>query len=696
MIIQKCYRYNQANTFIFFNNNLAGGVKVKYLKYFILLLFIAACVPGPYAESFKNATSLIEQNSYERAYVILKDICTKEPNNEQFCGTLQKVKDKLFARGMANVNSKFETLKGASPIIPIPALADLEKDVNDLREYRDPSTEINGFLGKIQTERGLTQDKIDKSLSEVEARFGEKKYREMFEIIMGIKMLDPPSISQTASKYSEAIMNDLYPQITESIKNDDWKKARESLELALLINPDYKDVRTLINEAREKDTAQYFIDKAEEAKAARKFQEALDYYEKAAAYPETKDQVAGLLQRAKIEFINYWFVLGTESMDQDLYSKAFDYFHKALSNLKTMPLPARQSISIPAEELNRFYGELFNRAQASDEGGHPGAAYLYYRLIYKLSPGYPDLKKNMQAIEDKLTKRAVKSLAVMPFQSPKDSPDIGSVFTSSIILNLHQELSNDIKIIEREAVDALLKEYEITVASGSSDKDIAGLQISATNYLLLGEVLTSGVETTVQDANNTARVKVGSRDVANPEYEQWARMYGERFRKGEDVPGPPPRMIAEDVFENISYKTKYYKKIAYLTISYRIVDTSRGKIIHTSVVETNKEVKDESNEGVQIGEFKLPLKLAKLPSDIEMSKLVQKDVLDKVMTEIKGIFINSENKFLAEAEQLEKEENISDSIERYSDAIMIMKKKDLKYENIEERLYKYLDVVSSY
>ena len=106
-----------------------------------------------------------------------------------------------------------------------------------------------------------------------------------------------------------------------------------------------------------------------------------------------------------------------------------------------------------------------------------------------------------------------------------------------------------------------------------------------------------------------------------------------------------------------------------------------------------KEAIDESSEGVEIGDFKIPFKVAQLPTDAELLKKAQNEAIAKIRDETKEIFKDSEGKYLKQAKDLEKDNNIVDSIEKYVDAIMIMKRKKLPSDDLEQRIMKYVDAI---
>ena len=55
---------------------------------------------------------------------------------------------------------------------------------------------------------------------------------------------------------------------------------------------------------------------------------------------------------------------------------------------------------------------------------------------------------------------------MIPFRGPTYNPDAGKTMTSHTLHFLYKELSNDIRILERTATEALLKESEVKALQG--------------------------------------------------------------------------------------------------------------------------------------------------------------------------------------------------------------------------------------
>ncbi len=307
------------------------------------------------------------------------------------------------------------------------------------------------------------------------------------------------------------------------------------------------------------------------------------------------------------------------------------------------------------------------------DNGTYGQAYLYLKMLHDLVPSYHGLRAVKKDVEDKVLGRALKSIAVIPFKSPVSEPELGLQVTSNIMQILQNTLSDDVKIIERGALEILLREYELAVA-GSTEEQTSNdsFRIKSADFLLMGEVLDSRTETNIQNSKKKkVRVKVGENQIRNIEWEDWAREAEALRKNNRPVPPAPAKYLMKPVYEFAEYDVAFHEKVSYLSISYRVVETSQGRVTYSNTVRAQKEERDEATSGIDIGTYQVKMKAAKLPTDIEMSNSVRKETIDKISNEVMERFRNQDEKYLAEAVKLESSNNIQAAVEMYVNSILL-------------------------
>ncbi|MDH4101710.1 MAG: hypothetical protein OEV28_14190, partial [Nitrospirota bacterium] len=369
--------------------------------------------------------------------------------------------------------------------------------------------------------------------------------------------------------------------------------------------------------------------------------------------------------------------------------QAYLMFMKADGYYRDVPFKDQLLVQKPTKVINQFVDALNASVTKEDEKGNFGLAYQLLKIIAEVEPHFPGIKNRLAVATDKLAQRAIKGLAVIPFKSPSYSPEAGKIFSSNIMFYLHKNLRPDIKVVEREAIETIIKESELKHAGDDSGGNGA-LNISGVDYFLLGDVLDYKIETSNRDVQKSVRAQTRTERVRNPDYDSWLVT---KERLGDKAPAAPPMSVDKPVIEEIRYKITYYKKVAMADISYKVVDI-KGKIINANVIKFKEEASDEGTDGIDAGDFKVPVRFADVPSDIELMGRVQVQAIDKIGEELKAMLGNPEKRYFNEAARLEKDGNIRESIERYSDAEIIYSKKGLDANEITLKYGKLLDSIT--
>jgi 3-methyladenine DNA glycosylase/8-oxoguanine DNA glycosylase len=113
-------------------------------------------------------------------------------------------------------------------------------------------------------------------------------------------------------------------------------------------------------------------------------------------------------------------------------------------------------------------------------------------------------------------------------------------------------------------------------------------------------------------------------------------------------------------------------------------------------VRAQKEARDEATSGIDLGSYKVDMKAANLPTDIELSNDVRTETIDKISSQVKELFKDQDEKYLGEAERLESSNNLKEAVEMYVNAILLKDKKGKDVTELKDKAGKYLDVLSIY
>ena len=371
------------------------------------------------------------------------------------------------------------------------------------------------------------------------------------------------------------------------------------------------------------------------------------------------DAIKGKLAPTSQKMADYFTALADDSVKSpENLSQSFRWYSQAkeVNAILGVPAAAPSSYATLGDQLYGRYGALDGEGESA-----AGLAYLY--AIKTFQPNRSGLRKTLSAQETKVRELAVKRLSTTDFQSPYKDQDYGDVISSFITQYLFEHVPHDVRIVEREQYEAILRERSL------SGDDSA---LSSVNLLVSGSVLESKVESKEAKNKKMMRVEVGKETIPNPNYISWLEM-SSKDRKTVEKPSETMDVAK---FENISVGVTRHRKTGIFSVSYRLVEASTGRVIFPDSVTVNSEYEDESSEGVEMGEFVIPFKLADLPSDVEILDGLAKEIAAKIGEKLVDELKDQELKYLSAAEEAKADNDCAGEVTSLGNALMIMQLKE--------------------
>ncbi len=633
-------------------------MKQGMMKLSLAVVFLVyGCAAPPYKEAFDNA---MKAGDWGESYRILKETCAREPE-AGICVELGNITKKYAAAKREKIKTDMNAEKKP---MSIAKLGQFRQEASDIKTI-DTAADTAALLDEISKEARNTASAVEAALKEAETLLSAGQRGKAYDAANLAYFLDP------STKASE----DAYAAGLKAEAIGDWRAARAAFEDAFHINPELKDVKTKAEDARTKDTLEYHMAEAEKAEKDNNPARTVELLRYAVRYSGT-DEVKTLLNRASVKAANALFKEFVNLYNNEQPLSASAALIKGTALLQGVPQTMRAEVPVPSRDGSRLLDGLYVKGKSLWETGDRAKAYLYMGTIARIQPDYPDVKPALEQLKDEIRKRSTHSLAVIPFKSPSYDVDAGSAVTSGVLNFMYKELSNDVRILERSAIEALLKESEVKTLQGEQETK-GFLQLLGADYLLLGDVINYRVESNVAETYKTIRAKTGTKSAPNPQYQEWLRARSE-------TPAPP-KQTEEPVYEDIKYKITHYRKTGNVAVSYRVVD-SKGFVFYTGISEKKDEAEDQATEGIEIGEVKIPTKMAKIPSDSDLLRTVQAEVLEKIGENLKKLFANPEEKAVKEADALKKAGNIHGAIEKAVSALFIMEAKGKDTAGVEEMI----------
>jgi curli biogenesis system outer membrane secretion channel CsgG len=324
-------------------------------------------------------------------------------------------------------------------------------------------------------------------------------------------------------------------------------------------------------------------------------------------------------------------------------------------------------LNLPAMNAGRMSALLSGleaRFEAAKVANNIESAYAHLLMIADFDNANATYRANIANMRNAVQQRAVKKVTTTEFKNSAQRHDYGSVLSSFITQHLFEKIPNDVRIVERQQYEAIVREQTL---SGQAQG------LSAVDYLITGSLLESKVDTTEVQGKKIMRVVVGRETIPNPAYTTWLEMSNKERKKVDQ----PSETISVDKHENITVGITEHRKLGIVSVGYRLVDSESGKILFPDSISKDIEHTDNSTEGVEMGEFVLPFKLANLPSDVEILDKLVRELSEEVGTKLVDLLKDQELKYLEIAETGLADNDCNKAVHAFARASGIQDMKDL-------------------
>jgi tetratricopeptide (TPR) repeat protein len=646
-------------------NNLSGRLEDMMKKNNIrlilagvmALLLLFGC---EVSEKYKMGQDLMNQNRWDDAIGYFEGAVNEDPGNREY-------KDALLNARRQAANVHLEKAKQAFASAPAKDLQALETSVKeaDIASNLDPGNsavksfndQVKARVASLQAELKELYDKADADLQKEDWLAAVANFKAVNRIFTGYE--------DTGAKLARAEQEGtkvLYQQGVELSKHEEWKMAAESLKAAMEINPKYLDVARLYDEARSRDNIGYFIGESTNAEQAQNMERAILMLEKAAEYEPENGEILARMDNLKIKAGQTLF---DDAVKQSNQGRLHDAMKKVM--LVREYNPSLQNDPVFKEFVGNFCAKLMDRAQKYGEKEQWGNALVWYQKAEALSPNYPELFQKVLENKDLINKRIKKSIAVFDFSSPSASKDAGKIAANKLIAYLHKNASGDLRIIERENLQSILREMQLDQTGLVDRKSAQNVKMRGIDTFIMGDVLHYSARMTDTPSLSQVKVLVNEEEVSNPDFMTWLMTRKTQPPSPDDMRLAPPRTIKKPNYQFISYKQGSAKINAMIEISYKLVDTSTGENVVTNTVSGKLLREDKYSDGVPIAE--IPNDPLELPTEEEILDELTNGKVSEMGQSVLKNYQSLEVSYFNEAEQLQKRRNIEQAVEKYIDAI---------------------------
>ncbi len=630
----------------------------------LILVFFWGC--APLSEHYKSGQQLSQEKRWEEAIGYFEKALQEEPNRQEYQDALKQARQEAakiqLGRARAALNAapdrNIPALEAVARLVERAARLDAtNKDIMAIQgDVRQRLTNLNNVLRSLysQSEEDMKKEDWTKALSKlVQVNEIFPNYEDTGARIAKIRQEGP-------KKY--------YQQGQAAAKQEDWKAAAQAFKIALDINANFFDVAKLYQEAVSKDNAEYFIAAADKATKAANWEKAIALYEKAVEYHPRNQLLTQTLDALRDR-------VGQIFLDEATTLARQGRFYPAVKKLELIATlaPSFQDEPVYLEFINRFCATLLSRADRFIERERFGNALLWLERIEIFRPNYPNLFEKMIEVKDQINRRIRKSIAVFDFGSPSYNKDAGRIVANKLIAFLHKNASGDLRIIERENLQSILREVQLGQTGVLDVKAAQTAKMKGIDTFIMGDVLAFFARTTDNYSQNQVRAPVGEEDIPNPAFSRWQHLHPNPSRE-ERLQAPPPT-TKRPVMQIFSYKQGIARITAMFETSYKLVDTSTGENILTATV-PGRLIKEDKYQD-PVGAANIPHDPLDLPTEAEVLDELTNDKCAEIGRNILKQFQSLEVEYFNQGELQRRRRSNEMAIERYIDAIYIEKLKGM-------------------
>jgi tetratricopeptide (TPR) repeat protein len=637
----------------------------------VVSVAIAGCA-SPGQDSFMRGAALEKSSRLDDAASLYEVAVSQDPQNREYRDALDRTKEALISQYLKSARTALEAKPftfsdGRSARSNVDKALKLKPSDTKAMAL---SAEVNGRMEKLSRDAEALYAGAAKAAAAEEWSSALDKLRgirEFYPNYLDLADKIPATETSAASWYLK--------EADKAKRQENLDSAIQYLQKASELQPKNRQITDLITDLSRQNSSSGYRSRAEDAIRSGKLAAAVSLARKGVDL--SKDEVT---RGALAKVIDDAALLSFEAASEALKNKKLYDSYTALLQAKSFSGSAVDAQRY-TELVEALSSAIRDKAAACETGGNLGNALVWYEKARTLQPGNQELPGKISLLRDRIKQRVVKKIAIMDFLPPRNNSDAGRIVTDTLLSNMTRSVSGDVKILARDVLGALLKEIELGQAGLY---DIEGAKkagkLKGTDVFIFGNVLNYDIEKEKEEGVKRVNAVVGKKSVPNPLYEQWSRLHPRPDEA--QLRMAPPQLIEDPINEIISYKVATHKKIANVSVSFRVIDVENGEVVITKTLKKSKEAVDTYQEGVDFAN--IAFKELKLPSDTELLGSVVDGIIEDLSQEVLTRFHNLQLSYFSNAERWKKKNVYESAVENYVDAILVEEVKNISTQVTED------------
>lgn len=578
--------------------------------------------------------------------------------------SLDQVGAKLAVHHIKLNKTQSESLRVGN-LLPLGELEKHQKLMKSLRMWSVYQAQLHQAW--LDDEQARTTSAVTEIKEQINA-LPELRIREKQNLLKELTMLGDQDAQNLLDQNQEMYAQAVIQQARINIENHRYPEASDLIQSALSVVQDHPELTHLQRQVEAEIKTNLFEQALENGDPDQAIS-ILDQLSQQNALEWNQERLIPQIKALS----DYYASLGRNATQSKQYYEAYQQFQLARSVLQKVKLPVTTS-----SDEQSFLKSLQSLSIRASQEGLPGLEMAYLQILQNMDPQFPGIENSLRKPREQTLENSVKRVNIGSFKDQQNQSSYGHALSARVTQLLFEQIPNDIRIVERDELESIIRERSLNKNSALNK-----LSIHAADLLVQGSVLEASVEHADKEGFTTERVQTGLKKTANPEYAAWQ----ESRKKNKTV--APDEFLEEPIMEDIRYSVTQHRKIALFSASYRLVDANSAKMIHTNSLTQEQQATGNSSEGVALGDYQKPLKLADLPSDGEMLKTLMNKLAIQISDELAQALAETEKELLVQSVSLSETGNYAEAAEYAARAYMITANKGLDTQDVYEKMVSF-------
>lgn len=631
----------------------------------ITALLIAGCgstTPNG-SQEFATSNELANAQKYEEAIAYLQQAIAKSPKNKEYSERLTQFKTNYLSQTAAEVqNLLSQDLKKSN-------LDDIERKLAGLRNVGVQSTGIAEMQNQVDEVSSVFYEELEKRYKSAKSLMDQQDWVSAYAQLNHIssRFENYEDVTLRKNTIESQALKTYVRAANDALKEDNFDIAQSAIDKLLLILPNNPIAANLQRKLQNIDRPKHFLSKANRAFNAQDWKTVIESCERAQQYSSDTETCDDLIPSAKSK-------LTTETSQKiDTTIKEGRLFEAAKLYRQLVEMEGKSAPEL-VQLKSRLTDNINESAQFYKNSGNYAITWHLLKLNESIDPYFPNLSSELRTIEDEVSVRSRRSIAVFDFNSPPDATNSGVIVANNLISRLFNNASSDIRIIERDSLISILDEMKLGQTSVVSERAAKEMgQNYGIDYAIIGSVLLYKVDESTSISSKNVKYKIGEQIQDNIEYLNW-KATNPSPTKIELQAAPKAKiMVAE--YGQKDYEVIQTKKVGFIQLSFRIVDVITGENTRVETIERKMQVTDTANAG--IGEAGIKFDEMEIATDTEIMQQLTDQIIDNMASEILKPLQQLEAYYLNEGTDKERRQENESAVQYYTYAIFNEKLKSV-------------------